>query len=65
MPHPTQVTGDEDPFINQQNDVAGELFMIRNNLKIVPTTVCVYCGEHINPARSKVIITNTCIDCAL
>lgn len=62
----TQVTGDDEPFLIQQDQVDKSLLAVREALnKKSFTTICIDCGEEIGAARLAALPSATlCIDCA-
>jgi phage/conjugal plasmid C-4 type zinc finger TraR family protein len=65
MPNPIQVTGDDEPFLYQQDQVDASMEAVREALsKVSLTNVCIECGEEIGAARKKAVPSATlCIDC--
>lgn len=65
MPNPIQVTGDDEPFLIQQDMLDRSLEAVRDTLnKKSLTTICLDCGEEIGAARLKAVPSATrCIDC--
>jgi len=61
----TQVTGDDEPFLIQQDQVDKSLLAVREKLnKKSLTTICLDCGEEIGTARLEAVPSATlCIDC--
>jgi RNA polymerase-binding transcription factor DksA len=65
MTNTIQVTGDDEPFLIQQDQVDNSLLAVREILnKKSITTICLSCGEEIGAARCKAVPSATlCIDC--
>lgn len=66
MPNTIQVTGDDEPFLIQQDIVDTQLDAVRQQLHgISLTTICLECEEPIGAARKKAVPNATlCIECA-
>jgi len=60
-----QVTGDDEPFLYQQDQVDASMEDVREVLnKISPIIMCIACGEEIGAARKKAVPSATlCIEC--
>ena len=61
-----QVTGDDEPFLYQQDQVDASMEDVREVLnKISPIIImCIDCGEEIGAARKKAVPSATlCIEC--
>jgi len=60
-----QVTGDDEPFLYQQDQVDASMEDVREVLnKISPIIMCIDCGEEIGAARKKAVPSATlCIEC--
>jgi len=65
IPNTIQVTGDDEPFLIQQDQVDNSLLAVREALsKKSITTICLECGEEIGTARLEAVPSATmCIDC--
>ena len=65
MPNTIQVTGDDEPFLIQQDMVDTSLAVVRETMSRKSlTTICLDCGEDIGTARLKAVPSATlCIDC--
>lgn len=65
MSNPIQVTGDDEPFLIQQDLVDKSLEAVREVLnKKSHTKVCLDCGELIGEMRLAIVPSATlCIDC--
>jgi RNA polymerase-binding transcription factor DksA len=65
MQYEMQITEDDAPFVYQEELVGKQLQAVREALqKKSISTVCLDCGEDIDPARVKAMPSATrCIDC--
>ena len=65
MPNTIQVTGDDDPFISQQEAIDAGVKAAREAICHVSLiTICIDCGEPIGDERKKAVpSTMRCIDC--
>ncbi len=64
MPNPTHVCGDDDQFVNMQNEIAEAIARAKPNGATVRHLDCIACGEEIAEGRSKIYpYVERCLPC--